>query len=145
MNVQFHSLQSYTKRKRARRVGRGGKRGTTAGRGTKGQKSRAGHKIRPEIRDVMKRIPKLRGYKFHSFAVKPVAVALSALEKSFLDGDKVTLASLARKGLIKNRFGGRQPAKILGKGPIGKRLSVVGVATSRAARAAIEAAGGAVG
>lgn len=59
--MQFHNLQSKTKRKRARQVGRGGKRGKTAGRGTKGQNARAGRKKRPEMRDIIKRIPKLRG------------------------------------------------------------------------------------
>ena len=42
-------------------VGRGGKRGKTSGRGTKGQNARAGRKKRPEMRDFIKRIPKLRG------------------------------------------------------------------------------------
>ena len=59
--MQFHNLQSKTKRKRSRQVGRGGTRGKTAGRGTKGQNARAGHKKRPELRDFIKRIPKLRG------------------------------------------------------------------------------------
>lgn len=59
--MQFHNLQSKTKRKYARQVGRGGSRGKTSGRGTKGQNARAGHKKRPEMRDIIKRIPKLRG------------------------------------------------------------------------------------
>lgn len=42
-------------------VGRGGKRGKTSGKGTKGQNARAGRKKRPEIRDFIKRFPKLRG------------------------------------------------------------------------------------
>ena len=59
--MQFHNLQSKTKRKKSRQVGRGGTRGKTAGRGTKGQNARAGRKKRPELRDMIKRIPKLRG------------------------------------------------------------------------------------
>lgn len=59
--MQFHTLQSKTKRKTSKQVGRGGTRGKTSGRGTKGQNARAGHKNRPELRDVIKRIPKLRG------------------------------------------------------------------------------------
>lgn len=59
--MQFHTLKSKTKRKKSRQVGRGGTRGKTAGRGTKGQNARAGNKKRPEIRDVIKRLPKLRG------------------------------------------------------------------------------------
>lgn len=59
--MQFHTLKSKTKRKHGRQVGRGGKRGKTSGRGTKGQNARAGRKKRPELRDAIKRIPKLRG------------------------------------------------------------------------------------
>ena len=59
--MQFHNLKRKTKNKRARQVGRGGTRGKTSGRGTKGQNARAGHKKRPELRDVIKKIPKLRG------------------------------------------------------------------------------------
>ncbi len=59
--MQFHNLNARSKRKYTRQVGRGGKRGKTAGRGTKGQNARAGRKKRPELRDAIKRIPKLRG------------------------------------------------------------------------------------
>ncbi|MDO8589813.1 MAG: uL15 family ribosomal protein [bacterium] len=59
--MQFHNLQARTKRKYSRQVGRGGTRGKTSGRGTKGQNARAGRKKRPELRDIIKRIPKLRG------------------------------------------------------------------------------------
>ncbi len=59
--MQFHNLIGKTKRKTSRQVGRGGTRGKTAGRGTKGQNARAGRKKRPELRDIIKRIPKLRG------------------------------------------------------------------------------------
>ncbi|OHA92238.1 MAG: hypothetical protein A3J09_02040 [Candidatus Zambryskibacteria bacterium RIFCSPLOWO2_02_FULL_51_21] len=59
--MQFHTLKRKTPNKTSRQVGRGGTRGKTAGRGTKGQNARAGHKNRPELRDVIKRVPKLRG------------------------------------------------------------------------------------
>jgi len=60
-NMQFHTLKRKTANKKARQVGRGGTRGKTSGRGTKGQNARAGHKNRPELRDFIKRVPKLRG------------------------------------------------------------------------------------
>ncbi|MBI4136288.1 MAG: hypothetical protein HY481_01940 [Candidatus Vogelbacteria bacterium] len=60
----MHQLKRQHPRQRKKIVGRGGKRGTTAGRGTKGQKARAGHRIRPAIRDVIKKLPKRRGYRF---------------------------------------------------------------------------------
>ncbi|MEX0919174.1 MAG: hypothetical protein WDZ64_00290 [Parcubacteria group bacterium] len=59
--MQFHTLKRKTKNKKARQHGRGGTRGKTAGRGTKGQNARAGRKKRPEMRDAIKKLPKLRG------------------------------------------------------------------------------------
>lgn len=59
--MQFHTLKRNTPNKKSKQVGRGGKRGKTAGRGTKGQNARAGRKKRPELRDFIKRVPKLRG------------------------------------------------------------------------------------
>jgi ribosomal protein L15 len=59
--MQFHTLKRKTANKKSTQVGRGGKRGKTSGRGTKGQNARAGRKKRPELRDFIKRFPKLRG------------------------------------------------------------------------------------
>lgn len=61
--MKLHEIRSSSRSYKKRRVGRGGKRGKTSGRGTKGQKSRAGRRIRPQIRDVMKKFPKKRGGK----------------------------------------------------------------------------------
>ena len=60
--MQSHQLKPTHKRKKPQRIGRGGKRGTYSGAGIKGQKSRAGAKIRPEIRDFIKKLHKLRGH-----------------------------------------------------------------------------------
>ena len=51
-------------------VGRGGKHAKTSGRGGKGQTARAGNKRRPELRDIIKKLPKNRGYQFKS--IEPV-------------------------------------------------------------------------
>jgi len=59
--MQLHELQPNHYNKDAKRIARGGKRGRTSGRGQKGQKSRSGRKIRPGIRDLVQRTPKLRG------------------------------------------------------------------------------------
>ena len=72
-------------------VGRGGKHAKTSGRGGKGQTARAGNKRRPELRDIIKKLPKNRGYSFKS-KKKPVV----------LTGDKFTAGesfSLIRKRL----------------------------------------------
>ena len=61
--MQLHQLKPTHKAKAAKRVGRGGKRGTYSGRGMKGQKSRAGARMQPLVRELIKRYPKLRGYR----------------------------------------------------------------------------------
>ena len=59
--MQVNNIKKPKHLKRKRRVGRGGKRGTYSGKGLKGQKSRAGHRIRPQILDYIFKIPKLSG------------------------------------------------------------------------------------
>ncbi len=129
------------------RVGRGGKRGKTSGRGTKGQNARAGHKNRPEMRDIIKKIPKLRGHGKNRSRTVRVAesyspVNISVLEATFSAGDTVTIAELYRKGLISMRGGKVAHAKILGTGTLTKALSISGIPASASAKSAIESAGG---
>ena len=79
--MQFHSLKRKTPNKKSKAVGRGGKRGKTSGRGTKGQNARAGRKKRPELRDFIKHVPKLRGRgrsSLKSFQKKLTGEALKA-------------------------------------------------------------------
>ncbi len=64
--MQIHNLKRTHKNKKDRIVGRGGKHAKTSGRGGKGQTARAGNKRRPELRDIIKKLPKLRGYQFNS-------------------------------------------------------------------------------
>ncbi len=64
--MQIHELKRTHKNKKDRIVGRGGKHAKTSGRGGKGQTARAGNKRRPELRDIIKKLPKNRGYQFKS-------------------------------------------------------------------------------
>jgi ribosomal protein L15 len=64
--MQIHNLKRAHKNKKDRIVGRGGKHAKTSGRGGKGQTARAGNKRRPELRDIIKKLPKNRGYRFKS-------------------------------------------------------------------------------
>src|SRR3989344_7528452 len=81
--MQLHTLSSRTKNKKNPPVGRGGKRGKTSGRGGKGQTARAGHKIRPEVRDLIKKIPKRRGHgKNRARSVRVNRIATSAVNLS---------------------------------------------------------------
>lgn len=59
--MNLHQLVPLHKKASKKRIGRGGKRGTYSGKGVKGQKSRAGKRIRPGTRDLIQQIPKLRG------------------------------------------------------------------------------------
>src|SRR3989344_3427293 len=98
--MQLHSLHpNYPKRRRPP-VGRGGKRGKTSGHGGKGQTARAGHKIRPEMRDLIKKIPKRRGYgRNRSRTVREertvyIPINLKTLEAVFGAGEKISPATL---------------------------------------------------
>lgn len=142
--MQLHQLKRKHKHADAKRVARGGKRGKTSGRGTKGQKARAGHRIRPELRDIIKKFPKHRGYKNKAFVVKPAPVNLADIERAFSAGEAVTPEMLLSKKLV-SRVGGRVPAiKILATGKLTKKIVVSGCLFSVSAKSAIEAAGGSV-
>ena len=140
--MQLHQLSPKTKIKREKRVGRGGKRGTTSGRGTKGQEARAGAKIRPAIRDVIKKLPKARGYRFRSFQKRPLILRLGALSRNFNRGETVTPETLLKKGLIGKIKGRRQKIKILGSSPLDKKLNFQGLVFSKSARLRVQEAGG---
>ena len=142
--MQLNELKSKTVRKPKKRVGRGGKRGTFSGRGTKGQKARAGHRIRPELRDIIKKIPKLRGYRSKVRPQPRAEVDIARLSAHFGDGETVTPETLVKRGLI-GRVGGKIPdVKLLGSGEVSKKLLVKDCAISAGARAQIEKAGGLV-
>lgn len=140
--MNLHDLKPKHKRKGEKRVGRGGKRGTYSGRGMKGQKSRAGHKLQPAIRRLFKRYPKKRGYRFKSIKAKPEIVNIGVLAKRFNTGEKVTPETLFERGLIRKKADRYPDVKILGKGKIEKELIVSGCALSESAQKKIEAAGG---
>lgn len=145
--MQKDTLKPTTKRVRSRQVGRGGKRGKTSGRGHKGQKARAGRKMRPEIRDFIKTIPKLRGHASDAVSRKKYCVVnVSDIESAFIDGDRVDLKTLFEKGLVKERvrISAKKGVKVLGNGKITKKVTVSGCSLSESARVKIEKAGGKV-
>lgn len=140
--MQLHQLLPTKKQKSKKRIGRGGKRGTYSGRGIKGQKARAGRKLRPEWRDTLKRIPKRRGYRFKSIKERPAVLNLDRLDPFFKDGDLITPAILQQKGLIVKIKGRIPVVKILGDGELTKKLDFKGLKVSQSAREKIEKAGG---
>ena len=142
--MQLHQIKPNHKLKKKKRVGRGGKRGTYSGRGVKGQMARAGRKLKPFIRELIKRYPKLRGYKFHSSKEKPAIVNLEILEKKFQPGEIVSPQSLLEKKIIRRTKGRMPKVKILGEGELTKILTIEGCQTSKQAKAKIEKAKGIV-
>ena len=148
--MQLHSLAPRTENKKNPPVGRGGKRGKTSGRGGKGQTARAGHKIRPESRDFIKKIPKLRGHgknrarTVRTNRITDSVVNIAALEVAYTAGETVSPASLFARSLVR-RAKGRMPiVKILGTGSIAKALVIKGCIVSKSARTAILAATGTI-
>ena len=145
--MQFHQLQRVHKNRHSVQVGRGGKRGKTSGRGGKGQTARAGHKVYPQMRDVLRRIPKLRGRGTHtlkSFQPKAVPVNLDMLEREFQAESAISPKILVEKGLILMKLGALPLVKILGRGTLSKKLAVSGCAVSMSAKEAILKAGGTI-
>ncbi len=140
--MELHNLKPKTYRRMSRRIGRGGKRGTTSGRGTKGQKSRSGHKIRPAVRDLMMKIPKSRGFRFKSLNKDFSVIGLSVIENNFNAGEKVTPRILAAKGIVFSKKGSKPKIKVLGEGTITKKVILEGLAVSKSAADKIIALGG---
>ncbi|HEY6629770.1 MAG TPA: 50S ribosomal protein L15 [Acidimicrobiia bacterium] len=141
--LKLHDLKPAPGSKKERiRVGRGegGRRGKTAGRGTKGLKAR--NTLRPGFEGgqtaLAMRLPKLPGFKNpnkEEFAI----VNLAALD-TFDAGSEVTPEELRNRGMIRHK--GR--VKVLAQGEIGKALTVKAHAFSAAAKKKIEDAGGTV-
>lgn len=148
--MQLHELQRNTPRKTAKRIGRGGKRGKTSGRGMKGQKARAGNSTRPEMREIIKKLPKLRGHgknraqTVNAERVLPATVNIAVLETLFENGAQVTPQALLAAGAVKARRKRVPHVKILGNGEITKKLNVSGCTFSASAKEKIEKAGGSI-
>ena len=142
MALKVHHLRPAPGAKKAKiRVGRGaaGRRGKTAGRGTKGSGAR---KTVPQNFEggqmpLHMRLPKLRGFK-NPFRVEYQVVNLDRLSQLFPDGGTVGVADLVAAGAVRPGA----PVKILGNGDISVTLQVSAHAFSASAKEKIAAAGG---
>lgn len=140
--MQIHQLKRIHKNKDRKQVGRGGKRGTYSGKGIKGQNARSGRKKYPAIRELIKKYPKLRGYRFNRTSESVVVFNVNELDKNFEDSQIINPQSLIEKRLIARIEGETPKVKILGKGELKKKFIIEGCALSKSAREAIEKAGG---
>ncbi len=142
--MQLHQLKPSVPKTDSKRVGRGGKRGTYSGHGSKGQKARAGARIRPGFRGgdnpIWKLFPKQRGsskkveIKHRTFSLthpKTLAVNLDIINRNFKTGDTVSPKTLAQKGIIET---GRFGVKILGQGALTLKLNFSNLEFSESAK-----------
>ena len=93
---------------------------------------------------MIKKIPKLRGYRFKSISRRHAIVHLADVDRVFTAGEKVTPASLVAKGLLRRRGISGITVKILGDGALKKKIIVEGCAVSSSAAEKIAKAGGVV-
>lgn len=143
--MQLHNIQPEHPLKGKKRVGRGGKRGTTSGHGQKGQKSRAGRSIKPQIRETLLRMPKLRGIKFKSAKRDGVALSLDTIMNVAHDKEVVTLSWLIKKKLVEKKSGRIPSVKILqGKQKAIKPIHIKGIPVSKSVSELLTANGGGV-
>ena len=148
--MQLHELKPSSPKKTAKRIGRGGKRGKTSGRGHKGQKARAGNSTRPEMREHIKKIPKLRGHgvnrarTVNAERVLPVVVNVAALEAGFEAGAIVNRKTMVAAGILETVRRKAPVVKILGNGELTKKLVIEDCQVSASAKTKIEAAGGSI-
>ena len=140
--MQIHELKPKHKNKGKKRVGRGGKKGTYSGKGQKGQSSRAGRKMVPIIRELIKKYPKLKGYRRFVIESHKAVVNIEVLEKTSKDGETINPENLIKKGIIRMIKGKKPEVKILGTGKLTKKLVVENCKVSASAKSAIEKAGG---
>jgi large subunit ribosomal protein L15 len=134
-----------------RRVGRGqsSTRGKTSGKGGKGQTARAGAKIRPAMRDIIKKIPKRRGYGKNrgrtvwEMKPRPLTVTLAQLEAKFAAGSEISPKTVVESGILRTLGGHMPKIKIVGS-EVKKKFTIKNATISAGAKAAIEKAGGTI-
>lgn len=147
--MQAHELKTRKPRAVKKVVGRGGKRGKTSGRGTKGQDARAGHHKRPQMRDTIKKLPKLRGEgvsrnRFKTEFVHYVVLNIGVLNIEFKNGDRVTPKVLLERALVEKKGNKIPKIKILASGDLDKKLDIRGCLISATAKDVVEKLGGTV-
>lgn len=142
MTLSLHNLQvPKGSKKKRKRVGRGNAsgHGTSSTRGIKGQKSRSGTGglKRLGLRKILQASPKFKGQKIRYPKMLPINIEL--LEKRFDAGATIDGKALIAKNIIKTEIHG---IKILGKGEIKKKFTIIARAFSESAKEAILKAGG---
>jgi large subunit ribosomal protein L15 len=141
--IQLNTLQPLVKKRK--RVGRGGSRGGTAGRGSKGQNARSGGGTRPGFEGgqmpLHRRLPK-RGFNNTIFQAESYTVDIKRVAEAFETGAKIDRQALIEKGLVRpKKSKGPYTVKVLGN-QLDKKLVIHADAFSKSAQKAIVDAGG---
>lgn len=148
---RLHELTALVKKRK--KIGRGGSRGGTSGRGSKGQRARSGGRKRKLSAGfeggqmpLFRRLPK-RGFSTDRFGEVTVHVInLKQLDHAFSEGATVDLAALMEKGLVSKKKSQKGMSahmiKVLGNGTLSKKLIVTADAFSKSAVEAIQNLGG---
>jgi large subunit ribosomal protein L15 len=140
-DYDLHAPAGANKRKRIIGRGQGSGRGTTAGKGNKGQQARSGGKTYVGFEGgqmpLYRRLAH-RGFSNYPFKQEWQIINLGEIEKRYEAGETVELASLHKKGLVK----GVDPIKVLANGNLTKKLSYKVDGVSASAKEKIEKAGG---
>jgi large subunit ribosomal protein L15 len=143
MKLAIHTIKpARGSRHSVKKVGRGNAsgHGNYSGKGNKGQRSRSGGKSGLKLmgfKRLMQSAPKLRGFK--SMANRPAEVYTGVLDKMFVAGDVVNLASLKAKNLVSNTA---KSAKVVLSGELKKKLVFEGMKFTGGAKNAVEKSGG---
>ncbi|MDR0909453.1 MAG: 50S ribosomal protein L15 [Spirochaetaceae bacterium] len=142
-DFNLHAPSGANKKKRIVGRGQGSGRGTTAGKGNKGQQSRSGGKTYIGFEGgqmpLYRRLAH-RGFSNYPFKKEWEVVNLAEIEKKFQAGETVSVENLVKKGLIK----GKANVKILGDGDLTKNLAFEVTAMSASAKEKITKAGGSI-
>ena len=138
--MQHHELKTY-RGKNARRIGRGGKRGSYSGRGVKGQHSRAGRRIRPAERDLILRLPKQRGSANKPKSDKPKIFNLKDISRHIAERAKNGPVTIDREflkavGLLPKKYHGE--VKILGVGEVHTPIIIKDLRISKSVKMKIQ-------
>lgn len=137
---QLNNLSRLTKKRK--RIGRGGERGGTSGRGHKGQRARTSGNVRRGFEGgqmpLPRRAPK-RGFNNARFALHAEIVNIGTLDRLFEDGATVDKLALEKAGLVTCHT---CRIKVLGSGTLNKKFIISADAFSKGAQEAIEKAGG---
>lgn len=142
--MQLHEIQPIHKGANKTRRGRGGKKGTYSGRGMKGQKSRSGTRFQPRIRELIKKYPKLRGYRAKRRVSTMQTINVETLEKNFGEGETVSPRILVEKKIVDTMKGRVPTVKILGRGKLTRAVKIESCIVSSSAKEKIEKAGGSI-